>query len=176
MSDNNFSFLDELDEVEGGESVKGYVPKKVDPVQSGRTSFNLYAKHLIAHIMSGFSTGKSYGTQRYPNGRVKLILRNGTKIMTLKGKSYFMLPDAESASKFLAKAILASEAGEFDEEYKRTAMKRRSAEGDEPTAADLVINQVRDELSRKRTQDAVEAIKATADQELATASEGAVAT
>lgn len=135
----NFDFQKELEGLEGGKVVKGFKPTFEHYIDGARFSFDTQGKKQIGLIQSGAAKGNWF--EKGADGRYKITLKNGINALELKkGKTFWFLPSAEAACEFIAKAVVAAEAGEFDAYLTAT---RRAKKAETDKAVDAVVTKVK---------------------------------
>lgn len=118
-ADSTHSYLlDELDSIEGGNT-----PTKVifgSLLDEARHDFVETAKKEIDLVNAGMGRQNKYGmpvtawTQAETSGRYKVVLKARGGVLSIKGKTYFYLPDREKTCEFIAKVAIAAERGALD--------------------------------------------------------------
>jgi hypothetical protein len=136
------SFLDELEQTEGGEVSKNYVPRFTDPIEAGRFHFAKNSRIAIDEIKNG--TLNKDGVEaghwwKKKDGKYQITFKNGITLMELAPKkTFYILASVDKACEFIAKAAIAAEKGEFDPVFKTTA--RKSSTKPVKSDADNVID------------------------------------
>ena len=101
----------------------------MENVTKARAAFVLQAKKNIDEILAtkGDAAAQGKWFKRVVDGRYKVTFWNGSRILELRpGITYFYLKDADSASVFIAKAMVAAECGDLDKFFIQQAPTTRA--------------------------------------------------
>ena len=98
-----------------------------DPKLAMRTRFENSVAEQQKLIKS--AAGKSRWFVKNPDDSYVLTLRNGNTALAINGTTYFAVPDAATAIKFLDTVITGTKAGEMDAVLHETMRKPREKKG-----------------------------------------------
>jgi len=130
-------FLSELNTLKGGTNKTTKRPSFTELLDKARFDFIQTGKAQIDKIKAGEGTLNKYGnlqnawSERTAHGYKVSFKSGGKTLELLKGKTYFYVPDADTACELIAKCVIAAENHELDDKL----VNKQAEKAEKPAAA-----------------------------------------